>query len=105
MPNVSVDSTQGYVVHYAKEIGARFLVRGIRGASDATFETTLAQENRALAPDVQTVLIPAEPALSDVSSSGLKERARTGGDFEAACPPSVAAALRARLAVDLGRAA
>jgi pantetheine-phosphate adenylyltransferase len=98
MPNVSVDATDGYVVEYAKQIGARFLVRGIRGASDATFETTLAQQNRALAPDVQTVLLPAEPALSEVSSSSLKALARAGSALDTHCPPAIARALRDRLA-------
>jgi pantetheine-phosphate adenylyltransferase len=97
MPNVTVDQTDGYVVEYAKQIGARFLVRGIRGASDATFETSLAQQNRVLAPDVQTVLLPAEPALSDVSSSSLRDHARNGADLTGLCPALIADALRARL--------
>ena len=63
MPHVTVDATERYVVHYAQEIGASFLVRGVRGASDATFETDLAQQNREIAPGIMTVLIPAEPAL------------------------------------------
>jgi pantetheine-phosphate adenylyltransferase len=96
MPNVSVDATEGLVVDYARTIGARFLVRGIRGASDATFETTLAQQNRALAPDVQTVLLPAEPALSEISSSALKARALAGASLDGLCPPHIARALTQR---------
>ncbi len=99
MPNVSVDSTDGFVVTYAQQIGARFLVRGIRGASDATFETTLAQQNRALAADVQTVLLPAESRLSDVSSSALKQAALRGQDLHELCPPNIAAALVQQLHV------
>ncbi|MCC7108286.1 MAG: pantetheine-phosphate adenylyltransferase [Deltaproteobacteria bacterium] len=93
LPNVSVDATEGLVVDYARAIGARFLVRGIRGASDATFETTLAWQNHALAPEVQTVLLPAEPSLSDISSSELKRRALAGESLAGACPPEVATAL------------
>jgi len=73
------------------------LVRGIRGASDATWETELAQENRKLAPDVQTVLLPAEPSLSAVSSSELKARARAGHALDEWCHPCVAAALTSAL--------
>ncbi|OGQ17512.1 MAG: pantetheine-phosphate adenylyltransferase [Deltaproteobacteria bacterium RBG_16_71_12] len=97
MPNVSVDATEGLVVDYARRIGARFLVRGIRGASDASFETALAQHNRALAPDVQTVLLPAEPALSELSSSALKARALAGEALDGLCPPHVARALVERV--------
>lgn len=93
LPNVSVDATEGLVVDYARAIGARFLVRGIRGASDATFETELAWQNHALAPEVQTVLLPAEPALSDISSSELKRRALAGEPLAGTCPPTIAARL------------
>lgn len=96
MPNVSADATKGLVVEYARTIGARFLVRGIRGASDATFETTLAQQNRAIAPEVQTVLLPAEPSWSSLSSSSLKERVASGLPLDGLCPPHIARALRER---------
>ncbi len=96
MPNVSVDATAGLVVEYARSIGARFLVRGIRGATDADFETALAQQNRAIAPEVQTVLLPAEPALSSLSSSSLKDRVRAGQSVDGLCPPHIARALLER---------
>lgn len=76
MPNVSVDSTTGYVVHYANECGATVLLRGIRNVTDATYETTLAQENLKLAPSVQTVLLPTDPNLSDISSSAVRALAQ-----------------------------
>ena len=98
MPHVSVDATSDYVVHYAERIGARFLVRGIRGASDATFETDLAQQNREIAPAIETVLLPAEPSLSTLSSSGLKAKARRGDDISTDAPAAVVEALRAKLA-------
>lgn len=93
MPNVSVDDTDGLVVEYTRKIGARFLVRGIRGATDAAFETALAQQNRSLAPDVQTVLLPAEPGLSEISSSALKARALAGHPLTDLCPVHIATAL------------
>ena len=98
MPNVSVDSTTSYVVHYARDIAATFLVRGIRGASDAQFETSLAQTNRSLAPEITTILLPAEADLAQVSSSQLKARARDGEDLSPWCPPAVARRIHAKLA-------
>lgn len=93
-PNVTCDSTTGLVAEYAREIGASVLVRGIRGATDAEFETQLAQQNRTIAPDLSTVLLPAEAELATVSSSALKEMAERGEDIAAWCPPVVAERLR-----------
>ncbi|NVJ07291.1 pantetheine-phosphate adenylyltransferase [Myxococcus sp. AM001] len=96
-PNVTVARTQGLIVDFARDIGASVLLRGVRGATDAQFETTLAQNNRALAPELSTLFLPAEADLAEVSSSGLKERVARGEDVSAFCPPAVAAKLRERL--------
>ncbi|MBN1203675.1 MAG: pantetheine-phosphate adenylyltransferase [Myxococcaceae bacterium] len=96
-PNVSVGSTEGLVVDYARAIGASVLLRGVRGATDAQFETELAQTNRALAPDLSTLFLPAEAHLAEVSSSALKERLARGEDISAFCPAAVADKLRQRL--------
>jgi len=98
MPNVSVDATTGLVVDYARAIGASYLVRGLRGAADAAPETELARANSALAPELLTLLIPAEPGLSEVSSSELKSLARVGGDLSRFAPASVVVELERRLA-------
>lgn len=97
-PNVTVASTEGLIVEYARSIGASVLLRGVRGATDAQFETQLAQTNRALAPELSTLLLPAESHLAGVSSSGLKERLARGEDVSDFCPPAVVARLRQRLA-------
>lgn len=76
MPNVSVDLTSDYVVHYARECGASVLLRGIRNGTDSVYETTLAQENLKLAPEIQTVILPTDPSLSDISSSAVREFAQ-----------------------------
>lgn len=96
-PNVTVASTEGLIVDYARAIGASVLLRGVRGATDAQFETTLAQANRALAPDLATLFLPAESHLAEVSSSRLKEKLARGEDVSDFCPPAVAAKLRLRL--------
>lgn len=97
MPTVTVDGTEGYVVEYARTIGATALVRGLRGAADAAYETELAKENRELAPEIMTVMLAADPALSTVSSSELKRRAQAGEPIDAYCTPRVAEALHAKL--------
>ncbi|NMO13748.1 pantetheine-phosphate adenylyltransferase [Pyxidicoccus fallax] len=97
-PNVTVAATEGLIVDYARDIGASVLLRGVRGATDAQFETELARNNRVLAPELSTLFLPAEAHLAEVSSSGLKERVARGEDVSAFCPPAVAAKLRERLA-------
>lgn len=97
--NVECASTAGYVVQLAAARGARHLVRGVRSCTDVEGEIALANMNRALAPEIETVFIPAHPELSEVSSSRLKALARDGADLSQYCPVEVAARLRERLAV------
>lgn len=96
MPTVSVGGTRGLVVEYARSIGASVLLRGLRGAADAAYETELAQQNREIAPEIATVMLPAEPRLSLVSSSELKARAKRGEPIDEYCPREIAERVRAR---------
>lgn len=98
MPTVSVDATTGWVVDHARSIGAGALVRGMRGESDAVFETRLARENERIAPELATVLLPADADLAGVSSSELKALFAAGRDVTAFAPPHVVEALAARFA-------
>jgi pantetheine-phosphate adenylyltransferase len=96
MPTVSVGGTRGLVVEYARSIGASVLLRGLRGAADAAYETELAQQNREIAPEIATVMLPAEPRLSLVSSSELKARAKRGEPIDEYCPREIVERVRAR---------
>lgn len=96
-PNVKVASTTGYVVHFARAQNAGYLIRGVRGATDAESEMALAKLNSELAPEIETVFVPAHPRLSEVSSSRLKELVLAGEDILAYCPQSVASLLEDRL--------
>jgi pantetheine-phosphate adenylyltransferase len=99
-PNVEVVSTTGFVVELAQKLGAQYLVRGVRGVTDAESELSLASLNRKLAPEIETLFVPAHPELSQVSSSRLKELLLQGADISRYCPARVAECLRERL---LGR--
>src|SRR5262245_32400327 len=59
--NVSCCSTDGYVVELARTVGARYLVRGVRGCTDVEGEIALANLNHDLAPELETVFVPAHP--------------------------------------------
>lgn len=94
-PNVGVEHTEGYVVECARRLGARYLVRGVRGVTDIEAEINLAHLNHGLAPEIETVFVPAHASLSEVSSSRLKQLALEGADIGRYCPPAVEARLRA----------
>jgi len=96
LPNVSADFTAGFTVDYARSVGARVLVRGVRDGSDADYETQLARLNQDLAPEIVTIFVPADRALSRVSSSRLRELAHARQPLESLCHPAVASALRTR---------
>ncbi len=94
---VSVAATRGLVVDEARVRGARHLVRGVRGATDAEHETRLAQLNRGLAPEIATVFVPAREDLASVSSTDLKARIARGEDASRYAHPEVVRRLHTRL--------
>lgn len=96
-PNVECTETDGLVAELAHARGAQYLVRGVRNCTDVEAEIALANMNHELAPDIETVFVPAHPELSEVSSSKLKEIAAQGMDISRYCPPEIAACLRERL--------
>jgi pantetheine-phosphate adenylyltransferase len=99
VPNVHCAITSGYVVEHARSLGARYLVRGVRGVTDMEAELTLSRLNHQLAPEIETVFVPARMDLAEVSSSRLKEMVRRGQDVSLYCLPLVAARLREVLGV------
>ena len=78
--DIQVKTFQGLLVNFAKEIGATVLIRGIRSVSDFEYEITLANANKVLAPDIETVFLPTSPQLAVVSSSLVKEVGKHGTD-------------------------
>jgi len=98
-PNVHCAVTDGLVVELARAEGARYLVRGVRSCTDVESEIALANMNHELAPEIETVFIPAHPELSEASSSKLKELAARGLDVSRYCPHEIAARLRERVLV------
>jgi pantetheine-phosphate adenylyltransferase len=97
VPNVDVRAYDGLTVNYAREQGARCIVRGLRGPADLEFERQLATMNRHLAPEVDTVFLATAPQHEHLSSSLIKEVVANGGPTDGLVPPAVAAALLARL--------
>ena len=92
-PGVEVETFEGLIVDTAHKFGATGLVRGVRNAMDFEYESQMAITNRQLAPEVDTVLLRAEPGASFISSSLIKEIVKAGGSVERFVPPCVARAL------------
>lgn len=97
LTNVEVDSFQGLTIDYARQKGAKVLIRGLRAVSDFEYEMQLSQTNNALAPDINTVFLITKPKYNFISSSTVKEVALMGGDISKFVSPPVAEYLKTRI--------
>ena len=88
--NVEVDVFSELVVDFARKWDAKVIVKGLRVISDFEWEFQMNQLNRTLAPEIETVYVMASPAVSFVSSSGVKEIASFGGKVDELVPEPVA---------------
>lgn len=91
--NIRVEIFDILLVDFARKWEARALVKGLRAISDFEYEFQMAQLNRKLAPDLETVYLMASPEYSFLSSSGVKEIAKYGGKVDDLVPPGVATRL------------
>lgn len=95
--NVRVESLNSLVTEHARQMGAVVIVKGLRAISDFDYEFQMAQINKHLAAEIETVYLPASPQFSFISSSGVREIAAWGGNVEDWVPAHVAEALRQKL--------
>lgn len=87
--SLEIAEHSGLTVDFAKKIGANILIRGLRSGADYNYEMAMAQMNRQLAPDIETVFIPTHSEFFHVSSTLVKDVAKHGGDLRAIVPPEV----------------
>ena len=93
-PRVDVDSFQGLLVHYTRRKGVHLILRGLRAVSDFEYEFQLANMNRKLDPDFETVFMMTGQDSFYISSQLVREVASLGGDVGELVPPNVLRALR-----------
>ncbi len=86
------------VVTAAQREGATILVRGVRDATDFDYEMQMAGMNAAMAPKVQTIFMPASPAVRPITATLVRQIAAMGGDVSAFVPAQVAARLKKKFA-------
>lgn len=94
LPNVRIDTSSGLLIDYAKERGAKAIVRGLRAVSDFEYEMQITSMNRFLDENIETFFIMTKNQYSFLSSSIVKEVAKYGGNVGELVPPVVAAALK-----------
>jgi pantetheine-phosphate adenylyltransferase len=95
--NVQVKPFDTLLVDFARENGAKAIVKGLRAISDFEYEFEMNQLNRKLAPDIESIYLMSAPQFSFLSSSGVKELAMFGGDVSGLVPDPVAARLQEEL--------
>ncbi len=95
---VECTSFSGLLVDFARERQAHFIIRGLRAVSDFEYEMQMAQMNRELWPEVETVFLTPDASLSFLSASLVREVAELGGDVSSFVSPSVMQAMKEKLA-------
>lgn len=93
LPNVSVEAFNGLLVDFVKQKNTNIIIRGLRALTDFDLEMQMAQSNRMVAPDVDTVFLSTSLEYSYLSSSIVKEYARYGVDLKEFVPECVIAKL------------
>src|SRR3990172_5285301 len=86
------------VVEAAKRAGATLLIRGLRDASDFDYEMQMAGMNGTMAPGIQTVFLPASPAVRPITATLVRQIAGMGGDVSAFVPAAGAKQMKAKFA-------
>jgi pantetheine-phosphate adenylyltransferase len=97
LENVRAEAFSTLVVEFAKLVGARAIVKGLRAISDFEYELEMNQLNRRQDPEIESVYLMASPQYSFLSSSGVKELATFGGKIDDLVPEEVARRLQEQL--------
>ncbi len=88
-PRIEVAGYEGLTVDYCREINASFILRGIRYVSDFEYEKAIADMNRMLVPDIETIFLTCSPLYSTISSTLVRDVIRNGGNAAMFMPKEV----------------
>lgn len=92
-PKISVGSFEGLTVHFCKEIGANYLIRGLRNSSDFDYEKTISQLNQIVGDQIETLFLISQPSFSHISSTIVREIIKGGGDASPFLPDPISISL------------
>jgi pantetheine-phosphate adenylyltransferase len=93
---IVVQPFENLLMHFAREVGAKVIIRGLRAATDFEYEFLMTGMNQQLDREIETVFLMADPRLQAIASRFVKEIARLGGDVSAFVTPRVDEALRSK---------
>ncbi|PZF73457.1 pantetheine-phosphate adenylyltransferase [Taibaiella soli] len=88
-PRVEAASYTGLTIDFCKQINAHYILRGIRYVSDFEYEKAIADMNRMLAPDIETIFLTTAPAYSTISSTLVRDVIRNNGNVRMFVPEEV----------------
>lgn len=88
-PRVKVDVFEGLTVHFCRKAGARFIIRGLRNASDFDYEKTISQLNHIVGDQIETLFLISRPEFSHISSTIVREIIKGGGNARPFLPDGV----------------
>ena len=86
---IEIKRYEGLTVDFCKKEGASFILRGLRDSHDFKFEKNIAQMNKDLNPDIETILIITPPEVSHISSSIIRDIIKNGGDVSKFIPKEI----------------
>jgi pantetheine-phosphate adenylyltransferase len=101
--DLSVITFSGLAVEAAREAGATLLLRGLRDGADLDYEMQMAGMNAGMAPEIQTLFLPAAPGLRHITATLVRQIASLGGDVSSFVPKPVADILRQKFRVQTER--
>jgi pantetheine-phosphate adenylyltransferase len=81
-PSVQVVIYEGMTIQAAAQVGARFLIRGIRDEKDSAYERQIAEANKALSPNIETIFVPSPTGAAHINSSIVREIHKHGGNVK-----------------------
>lgn len=90
---IHVVDFEGLMVHAARQLGAKLIIRGLRDTTDYNYEMQMVGMNAQMAPDLQTVFVPSSPHVRHISATLVRQIAEMGGDISAFVPAIVLEAL------------
>jgi len=93
-PGITAAIYDGLTVNFCKEVGARFILRGIRYVSDFEYEKAIADANRTLDASIETIFLTGEPKYTSVASTIVRDILRNGGDASPFLPEVVNESLK-----------
>ncbi len=92
-PNIFIEGYRELTVNFCKKIGARYIIRGLRSATDFDYERNISEMNNRLDPSIDTVFLISRPEFAAINSSIVREILKNGGDISQFVDPKIISSL------------